>query len=112
MSKVYQSLARPKLKRGGQWYFTSSIGIFAIFMVFATILSHRLAPVIIAMIFYWPALWLARRAGKRDPQWLEVYFRAFTHSFWHPIREPYGYAYTRDSKAPQILPKTARWISK
>ena len=56
MSTVYQSLARPKLKRGGQWYFTSTIGIFAIFMVFATILSHRLGPVMIAGLFYWPAL--------------------------------------------------------
>ncbi len=110
MSKVYQSLARPKLKRGGQWYFTSTIGIFAIFMVFATILSHRLGPVMIAGLFYWPALALARRAAKHDPQWLEVYFRAFTHSFWHPIREPFGYAYTRDSKAPEILPKPSKWI--
>jgi len=110
MSKVYQSLARPKLKRGGQWYFTSTIGIFAIFMVFATILSRRLGPVMIAGLFYWPALWLARRAARKDPQWLEVYFRAFTHSFWHPIREPFGYAYTRDSKAPEILAKPAKWI--
>jgi type IV secretory pathway TrbD component len=110
MSKVYQSLARPKLKRGGQWQFTSSIGIFAIFMVFATILSHRFEPVIFAALFYWPALWLARQAAKHDPQWLEVYFRSFTHSFWHPIREPHGYAFTRDSKAPEILAKPPQWI--
>ena len=110
MSKVYQSLARPKLKRGGQWYFTSSIGIFAIFMVLASLEARRFEPVIIAAVFYWPALWLARRAARRDPQWLEVYFRAFAHSFWHPIREPHGYAYTRDSKAPEILAKPAHWI--
>ena len=51
-----------------------------------------------------------RQAAKHDPQWLEVYFRSFTHSFWHPIREPHGYAFTHDSKAPEILAKPPQWI--
>jgi type IV secretory pathway TrbD component len=109
LSKVYQSLARPKLRKGGQWQFTAAIGLFTIFLTLDTIMSRRLWPVIVGVTAYWPALWLARQAAKHDPDWLAIYFRSLVHSM-KPIREPHGYAFTRDSKAPEILPAPSKWI--
>ncbi len=64
---------------------------------------------LVGILAYWPALWLARQAAKHDPDWLAVYFRSLGHSL-KPVREPHGYAYTRDSKPPEILPPAPKWI--
>jgi hypothetical protein len=51
--------------------------------------------------------WLLRQAAKHDPQWLAVYTRSLAHPL---IREPHGYAFTKDAKPKPILPGTSRWM--
>jgi hypothetical protein len=48
-----------------------------------------------------------RQSAKVDPQWLAVYARALSHPL---IREPNGYAYTRDAKPRSVLPKRNKWV--
>jgi type IV secretory pathway TrbD component len=109
VAKVYQSLARPKLHAGGEWYVVGGIGMFCIFLMLAAIASHRWWPAIFAVIVYKPAMWLARRAAKHDWQYLLVYWQSLQDR-QRPILEPHGFAGTRDSKPPEIWRKPSRWV--
>jgi type IV secretory pathway TrbD component len=105
--KVYLALTRPKLKRGAEWKLTAVNGLFTILLVVTALVSHAWWTLGVAALFYWPGQWLLRQAAKHDPQWLAVY----THSLAHPlIREPHGYAFTKDAKPQPILPGNSRWM--
>jgi type IV secretory pathway VirB4 component/type IV secretory pathway TrbD component len=100
--RVYNSLTRPKLKRGAEWKLTAINGFLVIAMVLMAVLTHWWWILLVAAIFYWPGQWLLRQSAKVDPQWLAVYARALSHPL---IREPNGYAYTRNAKPKPVLPK-------
>jgi type IV secretory pathway TrbD component len=109
LAQVYQSLTRPKLHSGGEWYAVGGLGIFCITLVLIAIVTHRWWPALTAAAIYWPGLWLARRAAKKHPQYLVVYFQALTDA-QRPILEPHGFADTHESAAPEIYHKPPRWI--
>ncbi|HVN90976.1 MAG TPA: VirB3 family type IV secretion system protein [Candidatus Binataceae bacterium] len=103
--KVYLALTRPKLKRGAEWKLTTLNGLLALLMLI-TALWHWWT-LIVAALFYWPGQWLLRQAAKHDPQWLAVYGRALRHPL---IREPHGYAWTRERRPQAPLPRPPRWF--
>ena len=105
--RVYNSLTRPKLKRGAEWKLTAINGFLVIAMVLMSVLTRWWWILLVAAIFYWPGQWLLRQSAKVDPQWLAVYARALSHPL---IREPNGYAYTRDVKPKPVLPKRNKWM--
>ena len=105
--KVYLALTRPKLKRGAEWKLTAVNGLFTILMLVTALMSHRWWTLGAAAFFYWPGQWMLRQAAKHDPQWLAVYTRSLSHPL---IREPHGYAFTRDAKPRSIIPAAPRWV--
>ena len=105
--KVYRALTRPKLKRGAEWKLTAVNGLFTILLVVTALVSHLWWTLGVAALFYWPGQWLLRQAAKHDPQWLAVYTRSLSHPL---IREPHGYAYTKDAKPLPIMPRASRWV--
>ncbi len=105
--KVYLALTRPKLKRGAEWKLTVVNGLFALLMLITALMSHAWWVLGAAAFFYWPGQWILRQAAKHDPQWLAVYTRALSHPL---VREPHGYAFTRDSKPRPIIPPASRWV--
>jgi len=105
--KVYLALTRPKLKRGAEWKLTVVNGLFALLMLITALMSHAWWVLGAAAFFYWPGQWILRQAAKHDPQWLAVYTRALSHPL---VREPHGYAFTRDSKPRPIILPASRWV--
>jgi len=87
--------------------FSGDLGLFTILLVVTALVSHLWWTLGVAALFYWPGQWLLRQAAKHDPQWLAVYTRSLSHPL---IREPHGYAYTKDAKPKPIMPLASRWV--
>jgi len=102
---VYLALTRPKLKRGAEWKLTAINGLLTILMVLTT-LWHWWT-LFAAAFFYWPGQWMLRQAAKHDPQWLAVYTRSLSHPL---IREPHGFARSRERKPRPLIPKFPKWV--
>lgn len=105
--KVYLALIRPKLKRGAEWKLTTVNGLFALLMLVTALMTHAWWVLSVAAFFYWPAQWILRQAAKHDPQWLVVYGRSLRYPL---IREPRGYAHTRDAKPRRVIPPFPKWV--
>jgi type IV secretory pathway TrbD component len=105
--KVYLTLIRPKLKRGAEWKLTTVHGLFALLMLVTALMTHAWWVLSVAAFFYWPGQWILRQAAKHDPQWLAVYGRSLRHPL---VREPHGYAHTRDAKPRPIIPPFPKWV--
>jgi type IV secretory pathway TrbD component len=105
--KVYVALTRPKLRRGAEWKLSTINGLFSMLLLVTALMSHAWWVLGAAASFYWPGQWILRQAARHDPQWLAVYTRALSHPL---VREPHGYAFTRDSRPRSIIPPAPRWV--
>ncbi len=105
--KVYLALTRPKLRRGAEWKLSTINGLFSLLLLVTALISHAWWVLGAAALLYWPGQWILRQAAKHDPQWLAVYTRALSHPL---VREPHGYAFTRDSRPRSIIPPAPRWV--
>jgi type IV secretory pathway TrbD component len=105
--KVYLSLTRPKLRRGAEWKLSTINGLFSLLLVVTALVSHAWWVLGVAALFYWPGQWVLRQAARHDPQWLAVYTRSLSQPL---VREPHGYAWTRDGKPKPIIPPFPKWI--
>jgi type IV secretory pathway TrbD component len=104
---VYLALTRPKLKRGAEWKLTTVNGLFVLLMLVTALMTHAWWVLGVAAFFYWPGQWILRQAARHDPQWLAVYSRSLRHPL---IREPHGYAYTRDTRLRPLIPPSPKWV--
>ena len=105
--KLYQSLTRPKLKRGAEWKLSTMNGLFALLLLVVGLSTWHWLPFAGAALFYWPGNWVLRAAAKHDSQWFAIYSRSLRQEL---IREPHGYAWTRDSKPRPIIPAPSKWV--
>jgi type IV secretory pathway TrbD component len=107
MEEVYQSLIRPKLRRGGEWKLTTAGGLIALMMLVATLVSHVWWLLGVAAFLYWPVQWVFRAAAKHDPQWYAVYTRALRQPL---VREPNGDAHLREATPYPAIPPFPKWL--
>lgn len=104
--KVYQSLTRPKLKRGGEWKAVLANGVLALFLVWLAVIYREWWIGAAALIQYWLGEWLLRVAATHDPQWFQVYARSWGQPL---VREPQPRVDSHEPKPKALLPKISHW---
>jgi type IV secretory pathway TrbD component len=105
--KVYLALTRPKLKRGSQWQAAMMNGLLALFLCWLAFSFRELWIAGVALAQYWLGEWLLRQGAKHDPQWFEVYARAWGQPL---VRQPQPRADAHEPRPKPLLPKISHWV--
>ncbi len=105
--KVYLALTRPKLRRGAEWRPALLNGVLALYLVWLAFSFREWWIAGAALAQYWLGLWLLRQAAKHDPQWFQVYARAWGQPL---VRVPQLRAGAREPKPKPLLPKVSNWV--
>jgi type IV secretory pathway TrbD component len=107
-NRVFTSLQRPKLLRGGEWQLSIANNLMAAGLGTMAFVTWNWHLVLGAAFFVWPVQWLIRMVGHHDPQWWAIYFRTRKRPL---IREPHGYPSDTPAPLPRILPKLPKFVA-
>jgi type IV secretory pathway TrbD component len=105
-AKVYQSLVRPKLRRGCEWRPALINGCLALYLVWLAFMYREWWVVGAALVQYPLGQWLLRQAAKHDAQWFPIYARAWGQPL---IRMPQPRADAKERKPKPLLPPVSHW---
>ena len=105
--KVYLALTRPKLKRGCEWKPALVNGVLALYLVWLAFSFKELWIIAVALAQYWLGQWLLRQAAKHDPNWFQVYTRAWGQPL---VRHPQPRVDTPEPSPKPLLPKVSNWV--
>src|SRR5215831_13746425 len=100
-NRVYQSLQRPKLLRGGEWQLSLMTNLIAAGFVILAIMQWNWRFLPGALFFGGPVQWALRVLADHDPKCWQKYMRTRNQPL---VREPHGRP-GDTAPAPRILPK-------
>jgi type IV secretory pathway TrbD component len=107
MATVYTCLLRPKLHHGAAWLPMMLVGVLSLFLVWSAFAMREWWLVGAALAEYWIGGYLLRETAKRDPQWFEVYARAWGQPF---MRKAQPRVEARERKPKPLLPRISHWV--
>jgi len=104
-NRVFTSLQRPKLLRGGEWQLSMATNLIAAGFVILAIMQWNWRFLPGAAFFGGPIQWVLRVLADRDPKYWQKYIRTINQPL---IREAHGRP-GESAPAPRILPKPS-WL--
>jgi type IV secretory pathway TrbD component len=86
-TETYQSLAQPRLFHGMEGWLWSLNMLACAWLLYVALHSWSWQPLVLAAVLHWPVNWIARAAGRHDPNYTTVYFNALKRPLHRP---PHG----------------------